>query len=102
MSKNTKNQKSIASFFKTPGQSTTNESTGTTAKASPTIEIKKEIVNEEITKVSSTSPTVKIKKEIVDEEVTKVSSTPPVRSRKYSRIKKQEYRLLHHWSGERY
>lgn len=57
MSKNTKNQKSITSFFKTPGQSATNEPTGSKAKASPTVEVKKEAIEEEaVTKLPSSSP----------------------------------------------
>ena len=60
MSKNTKNQKSITSFFKTPGQSATNESVGSKAKASPTVEVKKETVEEEMTKLPSSSPRAEI------------------------------------------
>ena len=79
MSKNTKNQKSITSFFKTPGQSTTNESAGSKAKASPMmVEPKKEPIEEEITKLPSASPMmIEPKKEPIEEEITKLPSASP-------------------------
>jgi hypothetical protein len=46
MSKSNKNQKSITSFFKNPGQSTSNEPSGSKSKPSPTVEIKKEVEEE--------------------------------------------------------
>jgi hypothetical protein len=48
MSKSNKNQKQITSFFKNPGQSTSNEPSGSKSKPTPLIEPKKE-VEEEIT-----------------------------------------------------
>ena len=55
MSKSNKNQKSITSFFKNPGQSTTNEPSGSKPKPTPAVEIKKE-VEEEVPKLPSSSP----------------------------------------------
>lgn len=56
MSKNNKNQKSITSFFKNPGQSSINDPPASKSKPSPTVEIKKEKVDEEIPKLPSSSP----------------------------------------------
>jgi hypothetical protein len=55
MSKSNKNQKSITSFFKNPGQSTSNNPSSSKSKPSPTIEIKKEI-EETISKSPSSLP----------------------------------------------
>lgn len=52
MSKNSKNQKSITSFFKNPGQPSTTKPT----KPSPVVEVKQEKDEEEIPKLPSSSP----------------------------------------------
>ncbi|CAF1605062.1 unnamed protein product [Adineta ricciae] len=57
MSKSNKNQKSITSFFKNPGQTTTNDPVPSKTKPSPTVEmmeIKKE--KEDVPKLPSSSP----------------------------------------------
>ncbi|CAF3675533.1 unnamed protein product [Adineta steineri] len=58
MSKTNKNQKSITSFFKNPGQTSTNDSSASKPKSSPIVETKeiKKENEEEILKMPSSSP----------------------------------------------
>ncbi len=54
MSKSNKNQKSITSFFKNPGQASANDASVSKPKSSPMVEVKKE--QEDIPKLPSSSP----------------------------------------------